>query len=63
MQLEALKVKKAYEGTETILPELVKLAEVHSEDPEVLTELTDWLIQTTGLKSGKNRSDHPADHP
>ncbi|MBG0786226.1 MAG: tetratricopeptide repeat protein [Anaerolineaceae bacterium] len=49
MQLEALKVKKAYEGTEAILPELVKLAEVHSEDPEVLTELTDWLIQTNRL--------------
>jgi len=53
MQLEALKVKKAYEGTETILPELVKLAEAHSEDPDVLTLLTDWLIQTNRLEKAE----------
>ena len=53
MQLEALKVKKAHEGTEAILPELVKLAEVHSEDPAVLTELTDWLIQTNRLEKAE----------
>ena len=49
IQLEALKVKKAYEGTEKALPELVKLAEENAEDPAVLTVLTDWLIQTNRL--------------
>ena len=49
IQLEALKVKKAYEGAEAALPELVKLAEENAEDPAVLTVLTDWLIQTNRL--------------
>ena len=53
MQLEALRVKKAYEGAEAILPELVKLAEAHSEDPAVLTLLTDWLIQTNRLEKAE----------
>ncbi|MBG0770230.1 MAG: tetratricopeptide repeat protein, partial [Anaerolineaceae bacterium] len=53
IQLEALKVKKSYEGTEAILPELVKLAEAHSDDPAVLTELTDWLIQTNRLEKAE----------
>ncbi len=49
IQLEALKVKKAYEGAEAALPDLVKLAEENAEDPAVLTVLTDWLIQTNRL--------------
>jgi tetratricopeptide (TPR) repeat protein len=53
VQLETLKVKKAYEGTETALPDLVKLAEENAEDPAVLTELTDWLIQTNRLEKAE----------
>lgn len=53
VRLEALKVKKSYEGTEAALPELVKLAEENAENPAVLTELTDWLIQTNRLEKAE----------
>lgn len=51
--LETLKIKKDYEGIETVLPQLVELAQKEPENPAVLTTLTDWLIQTNRLKQAK----------
>jgi tetratricopeptide (TPR) repeat protein len=48
--VESLKIKKDFEGPEVALPELIRLAEANTEDPEVLTLLTDWLIQTNRLE-------------
>ncbi|MDY6874256.1 MAG: tetratricopeptide repeat protein, partial [Chloroflexota bacterium] len=48
--VESLKIKKDFEGPEAALPGLIKLAEANTEDPEVLTLLTDWLIQTNRLE-------------
>jgi tetratricopeptide (TPR) repeat protein len=50
LTVEALKIKKDFEGPEAALPELIRLAEANTEDPEVLTLLTDWLIQTNRLE-------------
>ncbi len=50
LALETLKIRKEFEGTEAALPELITLAEDNAEDPEVLTLLTDWLIQTNRLE-------------
>ncbi len=53
ISLEAIKTKKERDGTETVLPELITLAQNYPEDPEVLTTLTDWLIQTNRLKEAE----------
>jgi len=50
LALENIKIKKVREGTEAVLPELVSLAAESPNDPEVLTTLTDWLIQTNRLE-------------
>jgi tetratricopeptide (TPR) repeat protein len=51
--LETIKIRKDKEGIETLLPDLVHLAESNPEDPGVLTTLTDWLIQTNRLKEAE----------
>ncbi len=50
LAVESLKIRKDFEGPEAVLPELIRLAEANTEDPEVLTLLTDWLIQTNRLE-------------
>lgn len=47
--LERIKIKKQQLGVNPVLPELVALAEKYPNDPEVLTALTDWLIQSNRL--------------
>jgi tetratricopeptide (TPR) repeat protein len=47
--LEYLKIKKDQGGIEEVLPELAKLGQEHPEDAQVLTTLTDWLIQANRL--------------
>lgn len=49
LSLEAIKIRKEFEGAETVLPELVSLADANPENPEVLTYLTDLMIQTNRL--------------
>ena len=49
LSLETIKIKKEFEGAETVLPELVSLADAYPENPEVLTYLTDLMIQTNRL--------------
>jgi tetratricopeptide (TPR) repeat protein len=49
LALEHIKIKKAQMGVEAVLPELVSFAQDHSEDPQILATLTDWLIQSNRL--------------
>ena len=49
LSLEAIKIRKEFEGAETVLPELISLADANPENPEVLTYLTDLMIQTNRL--------------
>ena len=49
LSLEAIKIRKEFEGAETVLPELITLADANRENPEVLTYLTDLMIQTNRL--------------
>jgi tetratricopeptide (TPR) repeat protein len=51
--LETLKIRKDKEGADSVLTDLIKLAQDHPNDPEVLTTLTDWLIQTNKLKKAE----------
>jgi tetratricopeptide (TPR) repeat protein len=51
--LEVIKTKKERDGVEAVLPELITLAQKYPEDPDVLTALTDWLIQTNRLKEAE----------
>lgn len=51
--LETLKIRKDQEGAESVLPDLIKLAQEKPDDPAVLTTLTDWLIQTNRLKKAE----------
>ena len=51
--LERLKVRKDQEGIEVVLPVLISLAQNYPEDPNVLTTLTDWLIQTNRLEQAE----------
>lgn len=53
LALEKIKIKKVREGTEAVLPELIALAQSHSENPEILITLTDWLIQSNRLKKAE----------
>ena len=53
VNLEILKIRKDQENIETVLPELVQLAQDHPNNPEILTTLTDWLIQTNRLKKAE----------
>ena len=53
LSLEAIKIKKEFEGAETVLPELVSLANANPENPEVLTYLTDLMIQTNRLEEAQ----------
>ena len=50
LSLESLRIKKEMEGIEPILPDLIILAEANPENPEVLTTLTDWLIQSNRIE-------------
>jgi tetratricopeptide (TPR) repeat protein len=47
--LEYHKIKKDQLGVEKVLPDLISLAQNHPQDPEVLTTLTDWLIQANRI--------------
>jgi len=49
LALEAIKIKKEFEGAEATLPELIILAQENPENAAVLTLLTDLLIQTNRL--------------
>jgi len=51
--LEVIKTKADRDGVETVLPELIVLAQDYPEDPDVLTTLTDWLIQTNRLEEAE----------
>jgi tetratricopeptide (TPR) repeat protein len=51
--LEVIKTKKERDGVEAVLPELITLAQDYPEDPDILTTLTDWLIQTNRLKEAE----------
>jgi len=53
VSLETLKIRKDQEGAESVLPELVRLAQDYPENASVLTTLTDWLIQTNRLKKAE----------
>jgi tetratricopeptide (TPR) repeat protein len=53
IDLEILKIKKDQEGIEKLLPELIELADTNPQNPEVLTTLTDWLIQSNRLKKAE----------
>jgi tetratricopeptide (TPR) repeat protein len=47
--LEVLKIRKDQEGIEKFLPDLIQLAEKFPKNPDVLSTLTDWLIQINRL--------------
>jgi tetratricopeptide (TPR) repeat protein len=49
LSLETIRIRKEYEGAETVLPELIVLAKSNPENPRILTFLTDLLIQTNRL--------------
>ena len=51
--LETLNIRKDQEGFEAVLPDLINLAQENPEDPDILTILTDWLIQTNRLKKAE----------
>jgi tetratricopeptide (TPR) repeat protein len=51
--LETIKTKKDRDGVEVVLPELINLAHGHPEDPDILTTLTDYLIQTNRLQEAE----------
>ena len=53
LHLENLKIKMEREKIEAVLPELIHLAQEHPNQPEVLTTLTDWLIQTNRLQEAE----------
>jgi len=53
MALESLKIKSSRDGIEKILPDLIRLAGEQPEHTEILTTLTDWLIQTNRLKEAQ----------
>jgi tetratricopeptide (TPR) repeat protein len=53
IRLEKLKIKKEQDNIETVLPDLITLAENNPRHPEVLTTLTDWLIQMNRLKEAE----------
>jgi tetratricopeptide (TPR) repeat protein len=54
LTLEYLMIKKEQNGTEAVLPELVALAKNHPQDPQTLSALTDWLIQTNRLDQAED---------
>ena len=49
LALERIKIKKSQMGVEAVLPDLVNLAQNHANDLQILTTLTDWLIQSNRL--------------
>ncbi len=51
--LEILKIRKDQEGVESVLPELIQLSQDNSNNPIILSTLTDWLIQTNRLKKAE----------
>jgi tetratricopeptide (TPR) repeat protein len=53
LALERIKIKKSKVGIEPALTELVSLAEGEPNHPEVLTTLTDWLIQSNRLEEAE----------
>jgi tetratricopeptide (TPR) repeat protein len=53
LDLERIKIKKDQVGIEPVLPELVNLAEGQPNHPDVLTTLTEWLIQSNRLEDAE----------
>jgi tetratricopeptide (TPR) repeat protein len=53
LALERIKIKRNQVGIEASLPELVALAEGQPNHPNVLTTLTDWLIQANRLEEAE----------
>jgi tetratricopeptide (TPR) repeat protein len=53
LALERIKIKKDQTGIEAVLPELIALAEGQPNHPDVLTTLTDWLIQSNRLEEAE----------
>jgi len=51
--LESIKIRKEREGAESVLPELIALAHANPDDPDILTTLTDLLIQTNRLEEAE----------
>jgi len=49
LTLEKCCIKKQQEGVTKALPELIQLAHDHPKHPQILTTLTDWLIQANRL--------------
>ena len=49
LKLEYLKIKKTRDGIESVLPQLINLAQEYHHHPDILITLTDWLIQTNRL--------------
>lgn len=49
LALEKSRIKKQQEGVTKALPELIQLAHDHPKHPQILTTLTDWLIQANRL--------------
>lgn len=53
LQLEAIRISKAYQGVDQVLPSLIHLADDNPEDTETLTLLTDYLIQANRLEEAE----------
>jgi len=53
LKLESIKIKKDREGPESALPDLIALAQQNPDDPDILTALTDLLIQTNRLEEAE----------
>jgi len=49
VELEYLEIKKDKDGYEAVLPELIDFANGHPDQPQILINLTDWLIHTNRL--------------
>jgi len=49
LTLEKIKIQKTRDGVDAALPELIDLAHNNPNNPEILTLLTDWLIQANRL--------------
>lgn len=53
LSLEKLKIRKERDNIEEVLPDLISLAEANPNHPEILTTLTDWLIQINRIKEAE----------
>jgi tetratricopeptide (TPR) repeat protein len=53
LQLDRIRIRQSQDGAETVLPDLIALAQKNPSDPDVLTLLTDLLIQTNRLEKAE----------